>query len=84
MITRQDILQKISEDNQKLSLEVEDFKASEIAKKVTTLYEKYYDEIQAAIEKVKPQKQKKDIGSLYIYLLSRDSLHDLAKRYLLD
>ena len=77
-------MQKINEDNQKLSLEVEDFKASEIAKKVTTLYEKYYDEIQAAIEKVKPQKHKKDIGSLYIYLLSRDSLQDLAKRYLLD
>lgn len=54
MIARQNILQKINEDNLKLSLEVEDFKATEIAKKVTTLYEKYYDEIQAAIEKVKP------------------------------
>lgn len=39
------IVQKIMDDNRKLVLEVDNFKSSEIAKKVTTLYEKYYDEL---------------------------------------
>ena len=42
-IASQIILTKILEDNRKLMAEVDEFKGNEIAKKVTTLYEQYYD-----------------------------------------
>lgn len=41
----QEILAKIKEDNRKLQAEVDDFKATEIAKKVTTSYEKAFEEL---------------------------------------
>ena len=44
-IANQEILQKILEDNRKLITEVDEFKGSEIAKKVTTAYERVYEEI---------------------------------------
>jgi len=37
-------------DNRALVFEVDTFKNNEVAKKVTTLYEKYFDEIQKTIE----------------------------------
>lgn len=49
-ISNASIIKKIVEDNRKLVMEVDNFKSSEIAKKVTTLYEKYFDELQKVIE----------------------------------
>ena len=49
-IASAEIVQKIIEDNRKLQAEVDDFKASEIAKKVTTSYEKAYEEIQKIMD----------------------------------
>ena len=49
-IASAEIVQKILEDNRKLQAEVDDFKASEIAKKVTTSYEKAYEEIQKIMD----------------------------------
>ena len=49
-IANQSILQKIQEDNRRMMAEIDEFKGNEIAKKVTTLYEKYYSEINKIIE----------------------------------
>ena len=48
--------------------EIDEFKGNEIAKKVTTLYEKYYSEINKIME---VKIANKDIGSIYTYLLSK-------------
>lgn len=46
--------------------EVDEFKASETAKRVTTTYEKSYDEISKVLE----PKGAKEIGSLYTFLFA--------------
>ena len=55
------------EDNRALIYEVDTFKNNEVAKKVTTLYEKYFDEIQKITE---AKLQNKDIASIYTYLIT--------------
>lgn len=80
-IANQAILNKIMEDNRKLVAEVDEFKGTEIAKKVTTLYEKCYQEIMDIINQ---KVNNKDIGSIYTYLLSKQETADLGKRLLLD
>ena len=40
-----EVINKILEDNRKLILAADEYKGAEIAKRVTTLYEKYYEEI---------------------------------------
>jgi len=47
---RQDIKQKILDSNRKLTQEVEDFKATELAKKIETKYKTYYKEIKTIME----------------------------------
>ena len=42
-MTNPNIIKKIVEDNRALIHEVDTFKNNEVAKKVTTLYEKYFD-----------------------------------------
>ena len=75
------ILKKIIEDNRKLMTEVDEFKAVEIAKKVTTAYERSVEEI----EKIMEQKNtNKNIGSIYNYLFNMQEARNLAKRILLD
>ena len=49
--------------------EIDEFKGNEIAKKVTTLYERYYSEINGIID---AKIANKDIGSIYTYLLSKN------------
>ena len=49
-IAKAEIIQKIIEDNRKLQTEVDDFKATEIAKKVTTTYEKAFEDIQKIMD----------------------------------
>ena len=44
-IASNEIVTKIKDDNRKLQAEVDNFKATEIAKKVTTSYEKAFEEI---------------------------------------
>ena len=61
--------------------EVDDFKGNEIAKKVTTCYERLYDEISKVFEQ---KLANKDIGSFYVHLLNRPETSDLGKRLLLD
>ena len=53
-------------DNRALVFEVDTFKNNEVAKKVTALYEKYFDEIQKTMEL---KLQNKDIASIYTYLM---------------
>jgi len=50
---------------------VDNYKASEIAKKVTTCYEKAFDEISKIMEQ---KVQNKDIGSFYTYLFSNKNI----------
>ncbi len=59
-------MSKIRDDNRKLMTEVDEFKASETAKRVTTAFEKSHDEINKVLE----PKGAKDIGSLYTFLLA--------------
>lgn len=66
--TKPEIMNKILEDNRKLSSEADEYKAAEIAKRVTTLYEKNYDEIQKVLELKINNKQ---IGSIYTDLMLR-------------
>ena len=80
-IASQAILQKIQDDNRKMMAEVDEFKGNEIAKKVTTLYEKYFQEISEVIDK---KISNKDIGSIYTFLLSKGDYADTGKRLLLD
>lgn len=80
-IASQVILKKILEDNRKLMGEVDQFKGTEIAKKVTTLYELYYDQILKVMEQ---KIQNKDIGSIYSYFLNKQDTADLGKRLLID
>ena len=80
-IANQAILQKIDGDNRKMMAEIDEFKGNEIAKKVTTLYERYYSEINEIIDK---KVANKDIGSIYTYLLTKNDTMDLGKRLLLD
>ena len=49
-ITDQEILRKILDDNRKLVQLADEYKATELAKKVTTVYEKSFDEIQKVME----------------------------------
>ena len=62
---------------------MDEFKGNEIAKKVTTSYERCYEEIQKVMEQ---KVANKDIGSLYTYLLDNKSgeINNLGKRLLLD
>ena len=62
---------------------MENYKASEIAKKVTKCYEKTYDEISKILEQ---KIANKDIGSFYTYLLSNKNMEtqNLGKRLLVD
>ena len=62
-------------------MEVDTFKNTEIAKKVTTTYEKNYDELK---KKMDEKGGNKDIGSIYTFLMSRQDTAELAKRLLLD
>jgi hypothetical protein len=82
-VTNDNILNKIREDNRKLMAEVDEYKATETAKRVTTSYERAMDEIYKVCE---PKSNVKDIGSLYTYMLeSKNSdLVQLGKRLLLD
>jgi|FrelakmetLWP11LW_1041352.scaffolds.fasta_scaffold101246_2 hypothetical protein len=66
-MTNPNIIKKIVEDNRALIYEVDTFKNNEVAKKVTTLYEKYFDEIQKITE---AKLQNKDIASIYTYLIT--------------
>ena len=66
-MTNPNIIKKIVEDNRALIYEVDTFKNNEVAKKVTTLYEKYFDEIQKITE---AKRQNKDIASIYTYLIT--------------
>ena len=82
-LASEQILAKIRDDNRKLQTEVDNYKASEIAKKVTTCYEKTYDEISKILEQ---KIANKDIGSFYTYLLSNKNMEtqNLGKRLLVD
>ena len=80
-MTGPQIVQTIKQDNRKLITAIDEFKGNEIAKKVTTLYERVYDEINKVMEQKIANKK---IGSIYTYLLSSGDTADLAKRYLLD
>ena len=75
------IVDKILADNRDLIREVDNFKNTEVAKKVTTLYEKYYEEIAKAMD---TKLAIKDIASIYTTLLARPETKDLGKRLLLD
>lgn len=81
-IANQEIVAKIIQDNRAMKTEIDDFLNTEVAKKVTTLYEKNFEEI----KKVLDQKNisVKDIGSIYTYLISKAETVDLGKRMLLD
>ena len=79
--SNQEIILKITADNRKLMTEVDDFKGNEIAKKVTTCYERSYDEITKVVEQKLPHKE---IGSFYVYLLNKPETIELGKRLLLD
>jgi len=63
--------------------EVDEFKGNEIAKKVTTCYEKCYEEIQKVME---PKLANKDIGSFYTFLLDNKNadFNNLGRRLLVD
>ena len=80
-IADQRILKKIVDDNRALVAEVDQFKNNEVAKKVTTLYEKYFDEIQKVVDQ---KVANKDIASIYTFLLTKGETVDLAKRMLMD
>jgi len=75
------IIKKILDDNRALVLEVDTFKNNEVAKKVSTLYEKYFDEIQKITE---TKLANKDIASIYTYLITKPDFKDIGKRLLLD
>ena len=80
-MTQAEIINKINNDNKALRVEVEEFKNTEIAKKVTTLYEKNFDELK---KKMEEKGSHKDIGSIYTNLMTRKDTEELAKRLLLD
>ena len=80
-IKHQVILKKVLDDNQKLVHEIDEFNASDLAKRVTTLYERSYDEIVKVTEQKLSQKE---MGSIYIYLMSKAETKDLGMRMLLD
>jgi hypothetical protein len=49
-LAREEIKHKILEDNRSLTARVEDFKASELAKKIMTKYENYHKEIISIVD----------------------------------
>jgi len=81
-IASQEILAKIIQDNRAMKTEIDDFLNTEVAKKVTTLYEKNFEEIKKVLDHEKISV--KDIGSIYTYLISKAETVDLGKRMLLD
>ena len=58
-------MKEIHYENRRLLNEADEYKATDICKKVTALYEKEYDEIQKFL---KQQVAAKEIGSIYTYL----------------
>lgn len=76
---------KIKTDNRALTAEVDNFKNTETAKKITTAYEAAMQDLEKVFE---PQQGKavpnRDMGSVYTFLYHNPDTKELAKRLLLD
>ena len=81
-LASEESLRKIKENNRALRTEIDDYLNTEIAKKVTTLYERNYEEIKKVLDNT--SLSTKNIGSIYTYLIAKPETVDLGKRYLLD